>query len=419
MKDQSRERKKLPCMGESGVEAFPECPFISRNHSAICPLFSTSTEIDGEKSPESETRSVLQSSFSVFGRSHLKESSSPSVFNRLSLFQNRKELLIFVLERGKKIFEAEEGFLFERNGKGKDWALKSKMPEVSELVQKLPELLKLNELIVPRAIQVEEKGLEAIVFPIYSGGDPSAVLAFSSGKAEWARKHIHQAYIYFREINWACESLKTKKKLERANYEAAMALWQAVYAREPSSALHLRKTEWLGKAFARRLGLMPSEEKILLYGLLLHDIGKIGVPESVLNKPGPLTDEEWELVKLHPQIGAKIIQPFSSLREAIPLVLYHHERWDGKGYPKGLKGKRIPFMARVVSVIDAYQAMRADRPYRSALSVEKALAELRKESGRQFDPEIISKFLPLGKRLQEAENFPQRLKKQGSKSLSL
>jgi HD-GYP domain-containing protein (c-di-GMP phosphodiesterase class II) len=125
----------------------------------------------------------------------------------------------------------------------------------------------------------------------------------------------------------------------------------------------------------------------------LHDIGKIGISDLILNKPGRLSEEEWVEMKKHPEIGYRIAMSTSELAPIAEYILYHHERWDGDGYPQGLKGEEIPLLSRIISVADAYDAMTEDRPYRKAISREEACTELRRNAGSQFDPDIVMVFL--------------------------
>ena len=143
------------------------------------------------------------------------------------------------------------------------------------------------------------------------------------------------------------------------------------------------------------MGLEERDRQKLKYASTLHDIGKIGIAGRVLNKPGALTDEEYMHVKTHPLLGDTIIEPVEFLQGPRPIILHHHERYDGKGYPDGLKGSSIPLCARILSVADAFEAMRSDRPYRRALTMDKAIEELKKNSGTQFDPKVINIFLSI------------------------
>jgi putative nucleotidyltransferase with HDIG domain len=169
----------------------------------------------------------------------------------------------------------------------------------------------------------------------------------------------------------------------------------AIEARDPYTRGHSSRVTALAEVVARRLGW--SEEKLasLRIGGPLHDIGKLGVSDEVLRKEGRLDDGELAQIREHPKIGARMLLRMAALREAIPYVLYHHERWDGHGYPSGKAGEEIPIEARVLAVADAFDAMTSDRPYRRALSRTEALAEVERCAGTQFDPEIARLFLEL------------------------
>jgi len=148
----------------------------------------------------------------------------------------------------------------------------------------------------------------------------------------------------------------------------------------------------LATGIALEMNLAPEEIERIRIASLLHDLGKIAIPEEILDKPSSLTDEEWQTIGQHPRIGQVVLEQASSLREAIPVVLHHHERFNGGGYPHGLRGNEIPIGARIVAVADAYHAMIHDRPYSTALAHEEALTELRENAGTQFDPKVVEVF---------------------------
>jgi putative nucleotidyltransferase with HDIG domain len=172
--------------------------------------------------------------------------------------------------------------------------------------------------------------------------------------------------------------------------------------REQDAGTHAREVATLAVEIARRLGLSADETEEIRLGALLHDVGKLAVPDEILAKPGPLTEREWELMREHPSVGEAVLQPLldrngdcpaTFVRTVLTIVRWHHERWDGDGYPDRLAAKEIPLGARIVAVADAFQAMLERRPYRSALSREDAIAEVAREAGRQFDPDSVASLL--------------------------
>lgn len=179
------------------------------------------------------------------------------------------------------------------------------------------------------------------------------------------------------------------------------ALTNAVEAKDVYTEGHLKRVSDFAVMVAEAMGVSGQRLEMIFFGSMLHDIGKIGVPEAVLAKEGPLTLEETRVMQRHAEIGARILQDLDVLRDAAPIVLHHQERWDGRrdgkhpGYPAGLRGEAIPLGARIIAVVDAFDAMTTDRPYRRALAVEEAVEELRREAGAQFDPTVVEVFTEL------------------------
>ncbi|GEM_PF-3768001 len=187
--------------------------------------------------------------------------------------------------------------------------------------------------------------------------------------------------------------LRAAKELLRKSYDATLvALSRALDLRDRETEGHSVRVANLAVEIGASLGLDRTQLEHLWRGGLLHDIGKIGVPDTILQKPGPLSPQEWEIMKRHPVWGARILKQVDFLAEAMPVVRYHHEAWDGSGYPEGLCRREIPLLARIFMVADTYDAITSDRPYRTKRPPEVALAIIREESGRQFDPEIVSVF---------------------------
>jgi len=194
------------------------------------------------------------------------------------------------------------------------------------------------------------------------------------------------------------EKLKNKlsKMAQRINnslVESVYAFTKTIEARDSYTGEHSKKLIELATRLGKSLKMSSKEIEYLEHAAVLHDLGKIGVSDQILHKKKKLTAKERQEIQKHPQIGAEIIRPVHSLSGVIPMILYHHERYDGKGYCSGLKGDRIPIGARILSVVDVYQALVSDRPYRKAYSKEKALAIIKKGRGSQFDPQVVDAFL--------------------------
>jgi len=180
------------------------------------------------------------------------------------------------------------------------------------------------------------------------------------------------------------------------SYIATMkSLALVIEAKDRSTRGHLERTQVFGMALARRVDPALAEDAELAHGLFLHDIGKVGITEDILCKAGPLSGEEWRVMRGHPVIGAQIVAPIRFLGEAVQVIRHHHERFDGTGYPDGLAGQAIPLPARIFAVADSFDAMTSDRPYRLARPVELALEEIEDGSGTQFDPEVVDAFISL------------------------
>lgn len=171
------------------------------------------------------------------------------------------------------------------------------------------------------------------------------------------------------------------------------SLAAAVDAKDSYTGSHIDRVEAYGRLLLQVVDPELRDDEQLVWGFRLHDVGKIGVPDRILLKPGPLDDDEWELMRRHPEIGAQIIEAAPFLQGARDIVLHHHERWDGDGYPRGLGGQAIPFGARLFSLVDAYDAMTSDRPYRRAMALEEALEEILRHQGSQFDPAMVEAMM--------------------------
>jgi putative nucleotidyltransferase with HDIG domain len=190
--------------------------------------------------------------------------------------------------------------------------------------------------------------------------------------------------------------------LANANEETLLGLVSALDLRERNTRLHSQRVREYTELIADRFGVDKKAKREIGFGALLHDVGKIAVPDQILLKPDKLTDDEWKEMRKHPDAGYRIVKRIGFLKEAAEVVHAHHERYDGKGYPRGLKGDEIPLGARLFMVADVYDALTSVRPYRSPMMYEEAAAEIKRQSGSHFDPAIVDTFIAIApEQLQE------------------
>jgi len=201
------------------------------------------------------------------------------------------------------------------------------------------------------------------------------------------------------QLNRYQKLIQERAKLREANaqllsaYEATIEGWShAMDLRDRETEGHSQRVTQLTVKMSQALGLGNDEIMHIRRGALLHDMGKIGVPDAILHKPGTLTDDEWVLMRKHPQFAFDMLYPIEYLRPALEIPFSHHEKWDGTGYPRGLKGDEIPMAARMFAVVDVWDALTSDRPYRPAWSEEQALKYIREQSGKHFDPNAVDLF---------------------------
>lgn len=209
----------------------------------------------------------------------------------------------------------------------------------------------------------------------------------------------NKAVIYEESLkkNYRATTEKLKAMLNDNHMEAIEALSTAVDAKDHYTRGHSDSVTRYSVALAQKMGLSKEETENLRAAALLHDIGKIGTPDAILRKPGPLKIDEWHIIEDHPRIGSEILEKVQQLNSIVPAVRHHHERFDGLGYPNGLSGKSIPLISRIIALADSYDAMTSERTYRKALSSEDAIEEIKRCAGTQFDPDLIDMFVEIVK----------------------
>lgn len=262
-------------------------------------------------------------------------------------------------------------------------------PDVALLDIGMPEM---DGLEVTRILRrTPSTALLPIILVTARGRLEDKVAGLDAGASDFITKPFEPAELLARVRS----NLRLSSALARleSTQDVLVALASAVDAKDPLTEHHSGRVADRALVLARLAGLGPDEVEAVGYGAVLHDVGKIGIAEAVLTKPGKLTDEERAEMQRHPLIGAAILQPLRLGRVVGPIVRGHHERWDGAGYPDGLRGEAIPIGARIVAVVDAHDAMTHDRPYRGRLGDDEAREELIRHRGTQFDPDLVDLLL--------------------------
>ncbi len=217
----------------------------------------------------------------------------------------------------------------------------------------------------------------------------------------FTREDLQLADVLAASVSPGIESAQLLRKQRELFSNTITMLAQAVELRDPATHHHMERVTRYSMILAERLELLPEDTERLRVGTSLHDIGKICIDDSILRKPGELDAREFEIMKTHTTKGAEMLERVPELVPVIPIVRSHHERWDGTGYPDGLKGENIPRLARIVAVADGFDALTFDTPYHRAIPVEEAFAELEKQQGEQFDPKVVTAFLQVREKVVE------------------
>jgi HD-GYP domain-containing protein (c-di-GMP phosphodiesterase class II) len=246
----------------------------------------------------------------------------------------------------------------------------------------------------------DEKFKSLIALPLSSGTRQTGILTiYVKEPTEVSSDVLAIVSIVANVTATAVENSQLVSRIEKNYFSTIEALTAAIEAKDPYTRGHSKRVTQFAITLAERFGVSETDIRNLQYGATLHDIGKIGISGKILNKTSRLTEDEYEMIKRHPVIGERIIERVDFLQGARPIVRGHHERFDGTGYPDGLRDEEIPFLARIAAVVDFFDALTSDRPYRRAYSAEQALLMVRESIGREFDPVVAREFLEMGSAL--------------------
>ena len=267
----------------------------------------------------------------------------------------------------------------------------------------LPDLAAANESFKRSALLKDERFVEYFGVPLTAKGTLKGVLEiFHRSRLETDHDWLNYLETLGGQAAIAIDNAQLFEGVQRSNlelvtaYDATIAGWsRAMDLRDKETEGHTQRVTDLTLRLAERMGFTQQELVHIRRGALLHDIGKLGVPDHILLKAGPLTPEEWEIMRQHPAYAFDMLLPIAYLRPALDIPYSHHEKWDGSGYPRGLKGEQIPLAARIFAVVDVWDALRSDRPYRASWSAERTRAHILEQSGSHFDPQVVAEFVSL------------------------
>lgn len=278
------------------------------------------------------------------------------------------------------------------------WVSDEAFLEVADWVNRHGETVLLLKGVKDPRFGVVDIGIEAsITSPLMVRGKSIGVITVGSRTPDerYTSDALEEFGDFAAQAAVSIENTKLNERLEDTYLGAIASLAAAIEARDPYTVGHSARVTQYSVAIAESMGLSSEDVEEVKLAALLHDLGKIGVPDNILNKAGRLTEKEYSAIKMHPVLSMRIIEPLPHLGNIIPIIYHHHERYDGLGYVDGKAGDDIPLGARILAVADSFEAMTSDRPYRKALSREEAMAELLRNSGSQFDPEAVRHFMNL------------------------
>ncbi len=278
-----------------------------------------------------------------------------------------------------------------------------KMPEMNgiELLKRVKAIHPKMKMIMVTAYPEIEMAVEAMKFGAYDfliKPVDLELVVLSVKRALESKRLEEEIEAYHNRLEELVEERTAKLRqayriLKKAHLDSVKVLVEAIDAKDPYTRGHSDRVKKMSLRIARGFGFSEERLEALEYGALLHDIGKIGIKDEILQKQGPLSPEEYQIIQAHPLIGEKIVEGVEFFRDKIPMIRHHHEHYDGKGYPDGLAGEKIPLEARIITVPDAFDAMTSIRPHRKVRPLQEVLEEMEKFRGTQFDPQILDYFI--------------------------
>ncbi|MFZ5453152.1 MAG: HD domain-containing phosphohydrolase [Thermodesulfobacteriota bacterium] len=321
-----------------------------------------------------------------------------SILQRLGRVNNGDEFCMQLLNLAVKITKVRQAAFFSKNGGNGRLRLLASLdnqrpPSSYWHAAKKAMQNGVSLLFTPRG---QEQSPPILAVPVPQNGALGGVLLLSNRpERPLDQDDLNLVTMLAENPNLVSDTLVINEKNTISLLESIKALVRSLEARDPYTGQHSARVTEIVSHFGRHLGLPPEELESLKTASYLHDIGKVGISDFILLKPGPLTQDERLIIETHPLIGGKIVEPLGLRPQEKDVILYHHERWDGRGYPQGLAGEEIPFACRLLTLADVYDALTTDRPYRHRCSIAKALEEIRAHAGTQFDPELTLEFVDM------------------------
>jgi putative nucleotidyltransferase with HDIG domain len=272
---------------------------------------------------------------------------------------------------------------------------------IERRIVEIPDLGNTSRRFIRAQLLADEGFISYYAVPLITKGEVKGVLEiFNRSRLNPNREWIDFLATLGGQTAIAIENSRLFQDLQRSNFELAMAYdatiegWsRALDLRDRETEGHTRRVTDLTLRLARKIGLSESRLVLIKRGALLHDIGKMGIPDDILHKPDELSEEEQQIMRQHPQLAYDMLEPIAYLRDALNIPYCHHEKWDGSGYPRGLSGTQIPLEARLFAIVDVWDAITTDRPYRRGWPVQRALEYMQEQSGKYFDPQLVEIFL--------------------------